>query len=185
MKTNALILLVAIALGFGLTYWLQASPGPSGQAGTAPQVTQGSELPAFAFTTRDGRNFKTPDFTGKWVMINFWATWCPPCIAEFPMLLELARHYPDRLVLLAVSSDYDAEAIDRFFARLDEQDAATLKQENVMIVHDTDTAITFDIFQTVRLPETIIVNPELQMVKKLVGVDWHPDDIKELIDPGI
>ena len=182
MKLNALILLATIIFGFGVTYLLQL---PHTRALT-PATTEkpgntAKNLPFFSMKTTDGTTYKSTDFAGKTVLINFWASWCPPCIAEFPRLLELAESYPDNLVLLAVSSDHNADAMNRFLSKLDKKNAAILAQDNVHIIHDHDSAITFDIFQTARLPETIIVSPAQKMVRKLVGIDWTIDDVESFI----
>lgn len=182
-KINALILITTIALGFGLTLWLKTAPAPAPAPVTrAPAASENATLPAFSFATLEGEQHSAADFAGKWLLINFWASWCAPCIAEFPMLLELADTYPDRLVLLAISSDQTVEAIDRFKTKLAEKDRALLNLPNVKLIHDENSALTFDLFQTMRLPETIIVSPQQKMIKKLVGVDWHAGDVRALIE---
>ena len=59
----------------------------------------------FTMTDIDGRTFSSADWRGKVVLINFWATWCPPCRAEIPDLIALQKKYSDKLVIIGVSED--------------------------------------------------------------------------------
>ncbi len=183
MKLNALILIITIALGFGLTYMLETAAPKKEQAQTVKKVkTDSAVLPSFSFTDMEGKTHDASTYAGKYILINFWATWCPPCVKEFPVLLQLAREYPEKLVFLAISSDQDEAAIDRFIKKFDEQNKETLAQDNVILVHDKDSAITFDLFQTARLPETVVVSPEQKMLRKLVGASWDIETVREIID---
>lgn len=66
--------------------------------------------PDFRITTFDGHQISLQELAGKLVVMDFWATWCPACRESIPELRELARRYPDRLVLISVSEDKsDAE----------------------------------------------------------------------------
>lgn len=77
---------------------------------------EGDALP-FQLESLDGRTVSLSDFEGKTVLINFWATWCPPCIEEMPSLRALAAHFASRddFVLLAISTDEDWGVVRRFF----------------------------------------------------------------------
>lgn len=59
----------------------------------------------FTLTDLGGKSVRLSELRGKVVLLNFWATWCPPCIAEVPTLIELTRRHPDDLILLAISVD--------------------------------------------------------------------------------
>lgn len=185
MKLNILILFITVAIGFGLTWTVQTIMAPHG-TGQAQHVKEqkGPEdkLPVFSMTALNGKTYKSTDFKGKTILLNFWASWCPPCVQEFPQLLEQAAAYPDKLVLIAVSSDQDQAAIIRFLNKTDEKHSAMLKQDNVIIVPDTDGKITFDQFQTTRLPETIVAGPDQTMLTKFVGTDWTAADVKKLVE---
>jgi hypothetical protein len=67
---------------------------------------------------------------------------------------------------------------------LDETNRALLERENVYLIYDPDSRITFDTFGTARLPETIIAGPDQNMRHKLVGADWTVDDVKPFIRTG-
>ena len=64
--------------------------------------------PAFAADTADQRTLRLADFRGRYVLLNFWATWCVPCLQEMPSLERLYRSLgPERLTVLAISQDDD------------------------------------------------------------------------------
>ncbi|RME91280.1 MAG: hypothetical protein D6770_00780 [Anaerolineae bacterium] len=67
----------------------------------APHI--GEQAPDFTLSTPDGREVHLGDFQGKVVLLNFWATWCPPCRAEIPLLETYHRRYTPDLVVLAVN----------------------------------------------------------------------------------
>jgi thiol-disulfide isomerase/thioredoxin len=78
---------------------------------TGPKTT-----PAFTVTTLDGRPLTADSLRGRVVLVNFWATWCPPCRAEMPMLQAMAaRHREAGLVVLGLSVDRGPEAEVRAF----------------------------------------------------------------------
>ena len=60
----------------------------------------------FTMTDTDGKVHKLSQYKGKWVLVNFWATWCPPCLAEIPDLIELHENKQNNLVVLGVALDY-------------------------------------------------------------------------------
>jgi thiol-disulfide isomerase/thioredoxin len=74
--------------------------------------------PAPVFTSRDldGRAISTASYRGKVVLINFWATWCPPCRAEIPDLVALQEKYRDQLQIIGVSEDEAPVEVVRRFA---------------------------------------------------------------------
>src|ERR671927_110420 len=74
-------------------------------------VEAGDTAPDFTVTTDQGRMVKRSDFGGKLLVLNFWATWCPPCVEETPALSQFAADYANKgVVVLGVSVDKDAKA---------------------------------------------------------------------------
>ena len=99
-----------------------AAPAADETAADAEKITLRffrNPAPAPAFTARDldGRQISTAAFKGKVVLINFWATWCPPCRAEIPDLVALQDKYRDQLQIIGVSEDEGPiEGVRRFAA---------------------------------------------------------------------
>ena len=76
----------------------------------------GKPLPDLRFRLADGTERTLADYAGRGVVLNFWATWCVPCVAEMPSLDALAEKVGDRVVVLAASSDRGgAAAVQRFY----------------------------------------------------------------------
>src|SRR5690606_40246033 len=68
----------------------------------------GVMAPEFTSYDIDGNKINLNDYKGRYVLINFWATWCAPCIAEMPAIIKIRELYPDdRLTIISVSSDED------------------------------------------------------------------------------
>ena len=88
------------------------------QEGFVAEASAGEYLKAAEFTLKnlDGEEISLSDFKGKVVILDFWATWCPPCVKEIPHFNELAKEYADKgLVVFGVSVDRDgASAVNKF-----------------------------------------------------------------------
>ena len=96
---------------------LVAAPGAVAPSLDKMQAT-GKEAPALAFVTADGQARTLKDYLGKGVVLNFWATWCVPCVAEMPALAKLATLVdPAKIAILPLSSDRGGAAqVEKFFA---------------------------------------------------------------------
>lgn len=176
MHRNLILITAAIALIAGGTLLLDRWARVPGVPEEHPEISalKADDAPDFSFATLENRRGQLSDFRGKVVLLNFWASWCAPCVVEFPKLEALAETYPDKLVVLAVSVDADREDIEKFLNRIRHKDL-----ENMPIVHDKDKAISQDLFQTVKFPETVIIDPAGRMVRKVVGdTDWTGDGMK-------
>jgi thiol-disulfide isomerase/thioredoxin len=87
------------------------SPTSDEQAPTQPSV-----VPALGFnlSNLDGENVALSDHLGKAVMVNFWATWCPPCRNEMPIIQDFAAAHPDELVVLAINAGEESLEVENF-----------------------------------------------------------------------
>ena len=72
---------------------------------------------AFTLQDSEGKTWKLADLKGKWVVVNFWATWCAPCIKEIPDFAAFAKAHPGNVVVLGVALDYDDKAVVKAFAK--------------------------------------------------------------------
>ncbi len=89
--TISLVLIVAIS-GF----FLMSVPTSDATTSETRASTDGKQAPDFTLTTTDGKTLKLSDYKGKGVIVNFWATWCPPCRAEIPDMIELQKEYASK-----------------------------------------------------------------------------------------
>src|SRR5579863_4887434 len=81
-------------------------------------VKAGDKAPAFSIKATNGQTVSAREFGGKLLILNFWATWCQPCVQEVPSLDRLERELgPKGLVVLGVSVDKDGDAYKQFLER--------------------------------------------------------------------
>jgi cytochrome c biogenesis protein CcmG, thiol:disulfide interchange protein DsbE len=136
-------------------------------------VDPGDRAPEFSITTESGKRITAKDFGGKVLVLNFWATWCPPCIEEIPSLNQFARDHRDKgVVVLGVSVDKSDKAYRRFLG------AMPMTFETA---HDPAAGISGE-YGTFMYPETYIINKDGVVVEKLIGgKDWtNPDVIRNI-----
>jgi cytochrome c biogenesis protein CcmG, thiol:disulfide interchange protein DsbE len=131
-------------------------------------------LAAPDFTVRDAAHSVTlSSFKGQIVVLNFWATWCPPCIEEMPSLVQMQQRLKDKgVTVLAVSVDADVNAYQRF-----------LQDHNVSLlaVRDPDQRAN-DLYGTFKFPETYIIDRNGIVRRKFIGaVDWTEPDVMEYL----
>lgn len=131
-------------------------------------------VPNFSAKEFEGDSFELKSMAGKVVILNFWASWCAPCIEEVPSLIKLVKEYKGDVQLIAVSGDSKAEDIKIFLKSFPE-----LKDVNIKIVWDEDRALMKQ-FQVARLPESMVLGKDHKLVKKIVGsIDWYNKDSLE------
>lgn len=111
-------ILYVVLLFAGLA-WIFFSADRAGvsTSGAIPAPRQGFLAPDFTLTTLDGESYTVSELRGQAILINLWATWCPPCRAEMPAIQKLYDEYKDQgFVLLAVNMTYqdDLFAIEPF-----------------------------------------------------------------------
>lgn len=180
MKWNILILVSTIAfLWTGAVLWERSGLRMDASSPVMrEQEMVGRPVPDFTFTTLEGQTSTFSSLRDKTVILNFWATWCVPCHAEFPLLLQVARAHPDTLVLLAVSIDDDETALRGFLKKHD-------LPANAAISWDRDKRIAAQLFQTIKVPETIIVAPGGIMRRKIAGAEWGAEEMEEMIAASV
>ena len=105
---------------------------------------------------------KLKDFNGKVVILDFWATYCPPCIEEIPHLMELKSRYGDDLVLIGlhVGGEEDRPKVPEFVDRL---------KINYPLATPEDALTSFIFGQETAIPQTAIFDRSGKLVKKIVG----------------
>jgi cytochrome c biogenesis protein CcmG/thiol:disulfide interchange protein DsbE len=131
-----------------------------------------TDKPAPDFTVSDGTtSVHLANYRGKVVLLNFWATWCQPCLVELPSLLQLHRDQPN-LVILAVSIDEDPDAYTHFIAR---------RHVDLITVRDP-TESAAKLFHTDMWPETYVIDRKGIIRSKYVGAqDWSDPEIRAFL----
>ena len=148
---------VGVALA-GLVALLAFSPqGGDGAASASPVV--GKVAPALVGTTADGQSFDLDKHRGQWVLVNFFATWCPPCVAEHPELVRLAGEQDGTLQVVSVAAGDTAEKVTEFFAEKG--------GDWPVLVTDTEAA-SID-YGLIKLPESYLIAPDGTVVEKYIG----------------
>ena len=135
-------------------------------------IAAGDSAPGFTITADNGRAVSLPNFGGKVLILNFWASWCPPCIQETPSLSSLAKDDAAKgLVVFGVSVDKDPKAYQAF---LQKYQPAFLTARELNLHED---------YGTFMYPETYIIDAKGRVLKKFAeGVDWNAPDIRQYID---
>ena len=165
----ALVILVAVGAGTfmavryarGVSQPVTSAPGaPAGGRAKLRFIKDPGTIPRLLLKTIDGKTLDSNDFKGKVVLVNFWATWCPPCRDEIPDLIKLQEHYKDQLLVIGISSDEGpVEMVSKF--------VADNKMNYPIVMETKELAALFPGIYA--LPTTFTLDPNMKMVQKHVG----------------
>lgn len=173
--------LTVLLLGFSLTLVAgcdkQSTGAPQAQgepeapaakpeaSGTLDISHRGEDAPDVSFAAPDGAEVKLASFKGKPVLVNLWATWCGPCVAEMPTLDALAARQVDKLTVLTVSQDSQGrKLVDDWWA----------KQSFKMLAPYLDEKNNLGFaFNTGVVPTTVLYDKDGKEIWRVVGgMDW-------------
>ncbi len=176
MKINLIILCVLFSAGLG---WAYTSFSPKVVEKNA-FIEDLVSAETFQYTTIQGRTGSLENHKGQVVLLHFWATWCAPCLVEFPDIIKLAEQSSKNLTILAISSNEARTDIDKFISNL-----KTSIPNNLILIHDEDKNITNTLFNVKKLPETILLDQNLKIVKKYIGpqTTWNKEIFQNDIKP--
>ena len=121
------------------------------------------------FTINDaGRTVTLSQFRGKPVLLNFWASWCAPCVEEMPSLVQFQKQIGDKATVLAVNVDSDQNAYKQF-----------VRDHNVDLLTVWDPKQQANaLYGTFKFPETYVISPDGKILRKFIGaVDWTNPEI--------
>ncbi|MFP7672441.1 TlpA family protein disulfide reductase [Marivita sp. S0852] len=127
------------------------------------------------FTTFEGEPLSLAAYDDKWVLLNFWATWCAPCRKEMPMLSELQTEFggDDFEVVTIATGRNPPPAMKTFFEEIG--------VENLPLHRDPKSALAREM-GVLGLPITVILNPDGKEVARLRGdADWASDNAKAIL----
>lgn len=133
-------------------------------------IEVGQQAPDFTFPGLDGRSVSLSDYRGKVVLLNIWATWCPPCVEEMPSMQRLYQTLKDEpFEILAVSVDARGkEAVGPFMQKYKLTFPALL---------DTEGSIR-NLYGATGIPESFIIDQQGILVKKIIGpLTWDGAEI--------
>jgi cytochrome c biogenesis protein CcmG, thiol:disulfide interchange protein DsbE len=126
------------------------------------------------FTIKDAdRTVSLHDYRGKIVLLNFWASWCAPCIEEMPSLVQLQKQMGPKVTVVAVSIDEDEAAYHKF-----------LRDHNVELLTVRDPQQrTSTMYGTTGWPETFVIDPKGTIRRKFIGAqNWTSAEIVDYLN---
>lgn len=133
---------------------------------------EGSRAPDFSIVSSNGQRITPTSFGGKVLVLNFWATWCPPCLQELPSLNQFQRHFDGSgVVVVGISIDKNQQKYQRFL-------------QHVPLSFQTARDATADIanrYGTFQYPETYIIKDGHIMRKYAEAENWMSDGIVQYV----
>jgi cytochrome c biogenesis protein CcmG/thiol:disulfide interchange protein DsbE len=152
----ALVVAVVLAAAFGYRQLAQ-------NKGYA--LRRGSEAPGFRLPSLAGGEVDLSSYRGRVVVLNFWATWCPPCVSEMPSLERLHRTLgPQGLAVVSVSADEDEAVLRRF---------VSANALSLPVLRDPGGRVASGRYRTTGYPETFVLDRRGVLLQHVVGpAEW-------------
>lgn len=127
----------------------------------AAQKSRYPKAPDFELADLKGNTVRLSDYKGKMIILDFWATWCPPCRAEIPMFVKLYNEFKSKgLMIIGASVDRDGPDVVREFAK-------NFKMNYPVVMADMKTVSAYGGIEAI--PTTFIINPKGEIVNRFVG----------------
>ncbi|WP_405291782.1 TlpA family protein disulfide reductase [Algibacter sp. Ld11] len=139
-------------------------------------VTVGKPAPIFTLKSYENKDISISDYKGKYLLIDFWAYWCAPCIKGFPELKEIRKSYPeDKLAILSISTDknYDKwiEAVDKH------------KLPWTQVIDDAKLPVDISSkYVVTSIPHLLLISPEGNIIYKHKYTDNLTDELKKILN---
>lgn len=133
-----------------------------------------ASAPAFALKDIRGRTVRLGDYKGKVLLINFWATWCPPCRAEMPALVKLQKQYQSRgLQIIGITSPpYQRSSVRAMARHLGVNYLVLFGKHNVSAAYDVGEV----------MPTTIVVDRQGRIRDRILGI-LEPEEFDQKVKP--
>ena len=150
---------------------LQFAQEPEWTSAKFPVQGNGAMAPPLQLTSLQGQPISLEQFRGKWVVVNFWATWCGPCVHEIPDLSKLADDYRGRLVVLGVAVDEHPEAVPPLVAQLHPSYEVAFSPKNAARVD----------YNVEGVPENILIDPNGYVRYVELGGDTFAERVRAIL----
>jgi len=138
----------------------------------------GDLVPDFVLPDQNGNSYLLSDFSGSYVFLNFWATWCPPCVEELPSLDGLNYRFKSKnFTMVAVSVDDSWKDIHKFLSKLN-------RRPSFLILRDNLKLVSSGMYGTDKFPESYLIGPKRHLLKKYIGAyNWlNEGKVKQIED---
>lgn len=149
------------------------------KASAAVAIThfQGGAVPPVVAADHKGKSVRLSDWRGRTVIVNLWASWCPPCRAELPSLDRLAARYPSDLAVLAISNDADGwPAVDGFWK-------GQFPHLHLALANGPELGNSLG---ALGLPYSLVVDRDGREIARIPrGAEWDKGELAELIARSI
>ncbi|MGE3757524.1 MAG: TlpA family protein disulfide reductase [Pseudobdellovibrionaceae bacterium] len=170
-KLYAIAFAVVLALGAGLFYfWKYYGVQIKGNQVSPLALLDQMEdvgVPGFSSQTLEGQPFVLTHKEGQKIILNFWASWCEPCVEEFPSMINLVKQTNGRVRIVFVSADYTREEIDGFLKNFPD-----IKTDGISVIWDKEGSIR-KLYGVEKLPETFVIGSDGKLLRKIVGtMNW-------------
>lgn len=124
----------------------------------------------FELNDINGKKFSSDLLKDKVVILSFWASWCAPCVAEFPAMIKLVNLMKGQVLLIAVSQDRSLSDITTFFKSIED------RSDFMHVLWDEDKSLGQK-YGVERLPESFVIGKNGKLVKKIIGLqEWGGED---------
>jgi thiol-disulfide isomerase/thioredoxin len=158
------LLLVGLLLGLGmgaavLIGFAWHNRADSRQEGISGLEQPSETAPDFSLQGLDGQTVRMSDLHGKFVVLNFWASWCSPCVQEMPMFQQYSERYPSEIAVVGINLQESLDIVQAFTTKIG---------VSYPIVLDKDGTVS-ELFHVVGLPDTFFIDQEGVIRQRHIG----------------
>jgi thiol-disulfide isomerase/thioredoxin len=187
MKMKKVAIIVATVVAFiGLTYYLdektRVSSNVSAHGGSSSDKSVGMQAPEVHLKQLDDREVSLSDYSGKVVLVNFWATWCAPCREEIPWLIEMQKKYGDKgFTVLGLAMDEEGKSVVAPFVSNEQfliEGGQKAAMDYPIVLGNDDIAKRFG--GLFGYPTSILISRNGKIIKRITGEISKQDMSREI-----
>ncbi|MDD4320071.1 MAG: TlpA disulfide reductase family protein [Acidaminococcaceae bacterium] len=170
------ILICLVVVAGGIYYWLNSAHKADVNNEHKPATMVTTIAPNLNLTTLTGKQVTLSNIKGKPIFLNFWATWCPPCVEEMPFISELYSEYKDKVnfVMVSVDNADSKDKVSKFIA----------DKGFLFPVYTAEQADVYKTYNVQGIPTTYIIDANGNIAKKHVG-GMTKTELKALLDKAV